>query len=317
MSKPRLLTRPAPRLRARSAGFTLVEAILVIVITGILAAVVAVFIVKPVQGYFDSVRRAELSDAADNALRRIARDARGALPNSLRQPDDGTGSRCFEFLPVAGGGRYVTDKNSPTDDILDFVAADTSADVAGYSSAGDAAPVVGQSLVIYNLGLPDASAYNDPTQANSTRGLVAAGGTVSAATGSGNLKFSAKRFPFESPGRRFQLLAAGAGGTSHSVIYACIGAGLSGGQGQGGIYRYTRALPAAATLAPLASCPASVPAGAQQLVGEVASCSFDYTAVPATAATFQRFGLLEMRLTLTRENESVRLYHEAHVHNVP
>ena len=40
------------------AGFTLVEAIMVIVITGILAGMVAVFIKAPVDGYVDSVRRA-------------------------------------------------------------------------------------------------------------------------------------------------------------------------------------------------------------------------------------------------------------------
>jgi MSHA biogenesis protein MshO len=39
-------------------GFTLIEMIMVIVITGILAGMVAVFIAKPVEGYADSVRRA-------------------------------------------------------------------------------------------------------------------------------------------------------------------------------------------------------------------------------------------------------------------
>ncbi|MFA6270798.1 MAG: type II secretion system protein, partial [Candidatus Paceibacterota bacterium] len=70
--------------RRPSAGFTLVEAVVAIVITGILAGIVAVFIASPVQGYVDSVRRAELTDAADVALRRMMRDIRLALPNSLR-----------------------------------------------------------------------------------------------------------------------------------------------------------------------------------------------------------------------------------------
>ncbi|HJW54946.1 MAG TPA: prepilin-type N-terminal cleavage/methylation domain-containing protein, partial [Burkholderiaceae bacterium] len=65
-------------------GFTLLEAIIVIAITGIIAAVVAVFIVKPVQGYVDSARRAEMTDTADTALRRISRDLHLALPNSVR-----------------------------------------------------------------------------------------------------------------------------------------------------------------------------------------------------------------------------------------
>ena len=52
-------------------GFTLVEAVMVIALTGIVAAIVAVFIRQPVQGYFDTVRRAELTDVADTAARRI------------------------------------------------------------------------------------------------------------------------------------------------------------------------------------------------------------------------------------------------------
>jgi Tfp pilus assembly protein PilV len=76
------VTRRLPR---RTAGFTLIEAIIAIVITGILGAVVAVFISKPIQGYFDSVRRAELTDQADVALRRIsARHPPGAAQQPAR-----------------------------------------------------------------------------------------------------------------------------------------------------------------------------------------------------------------------------------------
>ena len=125
-----------PAMRNNScAGFTLVEAIMVIVITGILAGMVAVFIKAPVDGYVDSVRRAELTDAADTALRRIARDVRTALPNSFRLVTV-AGSSCVEFLPTLGGGRYriapTTDGTSS--DILSFAAADTSFDVLANSN---------------------------------------------------------------------------------------------------------------------------------------------------------------------------------------
>ena len=70
-------------------GFTLLEAVLVIVITGIIAAIVAVFIKLPVDSYLDSARRAELTDVADTAVRRMARDIHLALPNSVRNPGDG------------------------------------------------------------------------------------------------------------------------------------------------------------------------------------------------------------------------------------
>ena len=59
-------------------GFTLVEAIVTIVLTGILVATAAVFIRAPVQGYIDVARRADLTDTADYALRRIGRELRQA-----------------------------------------------------------------------------------------------------------------------------------------------------------------------------------------------------------------------------------------------
>ena len=68
----------------RQRGFTLIEAVMVITITGIVAAMVAIFIRTPIQSYFDLERRVEMTDTADTALRRIARDSRLALPNSVR-----------------------------------------------------------------------------------------------------------------------------------------------------------------------------------------------------------------------------------------
>ncbi|MDP1682827.1 MAG: prepilin-type N-terminal cleavage/methylation domain-containing protein, partial [Burkholderiales bacterium] len=55
-------------------GFTLIEMVVVIVLTSILASVVAMFIRLPVQGYVDTARRAEMTDIADTALRRMGRD---------------------------------------------------------------------------------------------------------------------------------------------------------------------------------------------------------------------------------------------------
>ena len=52
-------------------GVTLIELIVVIAITGIVGAAVAVFIRRPVEAYADAARRAALTDEADTALRRI------------------------------------------------------------------------------------------------------------------------------------------------------------------------------------------------------------------------------------------------------
>jgi len=53
--------RPTTHVFQRERGVTLIEMIVVIVITGIIGAAVAVFIRRPVESYVDAARRAELT----------------------------------------------------------------------------------------------------------------------------------------------------------------------------------------------------------------------------------------------------------------
>lgn len=266
-------------------GFTLVESIMAIVIIGILGGMVAVFMKAPVDGYFDTVRRAALTDAADGALRRIGRDVRTALPNSVRGPTAGSTS-CFEFLPTVGGGRYRAAVNSlGNGDVLDFAAADAGFDViVGMNLPAFAAPAPTYHAVIYNLGIPGADAY-EAIVGTTNRATIAATSTAA------EIDLAANKFPFESPGRRFHVIE------NLAVIYSCSG---------GNLLRSTRAIDATR----MAACPTV----GTVLVGNVdcAAGSFNY----AAAAT-ERSGLLEMTLVLTQQGESVRLYHEMHVSNVP
>jgi len=101
----------------RAGGFTLIEMIVVIVLTGIVVGMVAVFLRTPVQAYVDSAARAELSDAADIAVRRIAREVRRALPNSTRVTGGGT---TVEFIPTKSGGRYLAEEDNEGAGYLDF-----------------------------------------------------------------------------------------------------------------------------------------------------------------------------------------------------
>ena len=84
--------------RQTQPGFTLVEMIIVMVITGIIGGMVAIFLRAPVQQYMSTARRADMTDIADTALRRIGRDLRLALPNSVRVNTSGSGATTIYYL---------------------------------------------------------------------------------------------------------------------------------------------------------------------------------------------------------------------------
>ena len=73
-------------MKSSEAGFSLVELILVIVITGVIAGVVVVFLRPAVDSFAAQRARAELQGAAEAALNVMQRDIRRAVPNSLRGP---------------------------------------------------------------------------------------------------------------------------------------------------------------------------------------------------------------------------------------
>ena len=251
--------------------------------TGIIAAAISVFMVGPVKGYFDTARRAEMSDIADTALRRISRDLQNALPNSVRM----SGTSFLEFVPIKYAGRYrAAIDTSGTSNPLDFSIADTSFDVLG------AAPSVvnGDLIVIFNMGQPGASIYDAPS---ATVNYQAASGI------SGNtITFSAAhQFPFASPGSRFQ-------GVSTAVSYACDGAGnlwrFSG-------YAIQTSQPASiAALSGLAGVTKAL------VASNLTGCSMNYA-----ADVQERNGLVTTNLTITEQGETVTLMHQAGVVNTP
>ncbi len=270
-------------LHQRQLGLTLVELVVTIVITGIIASGIAVFIQRPVEGYIDAARRAELTDEADTALRRITRDLRTALPNSVRV--DGTG-KFVEFIETTGGGRYRAELNSGgTGDILDFTAADTSFDVIG------PAPTLatGNQIVVYNLN-------SSGTSSNAYSGDNRAALTSTAAP---PVAIVSTLFPESSPARRFHVI-------SGPVTYGCIGGQLIRYWGYG--YSTNQATP------PPTTGSSAVLAGNV----DVSSCSFVYTA----GSLGERTGTVSIFLELVRSGgagtpERVRLFQQAQVSNAP
>jgi MSHA biogenesis protein MshO len=266
-------------IAGRHLGFTLVEAIVVIVITGIIAGMVAVFIRPAIDSYMDSARRATLTDIADTAARRMARELQGALPNSVRV--DPTG-QFLEFIPIRSAGRYRAEAGTAAvDDPLDFTIPDATFDVLGPAVTAE----VRDSVVVYNLGIDGADAYEWPL---SNRRLVTAAGAKVTLTPTAN------PLPFPSPGSRFQIVGT-------PVTYVCNG---------GNLLRYSGyPFPNPSTVTATTSFGAVVPA---ILATNVEACNFNYGSGP-----LQHNGLVSISLTLTLNSESVTLLHQVNVDNVP
>jgi MSHA biogenesis protein MshO len=267
---------------SKQIGFTLVEMVMVITIVAILAAASTQLIRNPAQSFIDGENRANLTDRADTALRRMARDIRNALPNSVRVTTNG-GDSFIEFVPVKTAGRYRAEvgNDSVNDNPLDFSLATDTFNVLGTPvtvSAGD-------KLVIYNLGIPGSDAY----EGTNSRALLTTG-TLN------TLSFSGGTFPQASPSSRFYVV-------STPVTYACDMTNHVLLQYSG--YAIQTAQPASvATLNGLAT--------ARQLAANLSSCQINYV-----AGILQRSGVVTIYLGFTQDAANVKLMHQVNVVNSP
>jgi MSHA biogenesis protein MshO len=281
--------------RKSQPGFTLVEMIVVIVITGIIGGMVAIFLRVPIQQYFATARRADMTDIADTSLRRIGRDLRLALPNSVRVTGTcgAVGSTCFiEFLPTRGGGRY---RMGAPGNILNFSAPVTSFDVLGLPMPVNAYAANSDRIVVYNQGTTGANAY-----AGDNTGVYASNTATTITISPG------KQFPLESPSARFQVITT-------PVSYVCAPAvnGIGGTLTRYWGYPIQPLQSAVDTVAKLVAL--TTAATRAQLATNVSTCNFNYDA----NVVAQRSGLVTINLGITEDNETVTLYSATHVSNVP
>lgn len=262
-------------------GFTLVETVMTIVILGIIGTTIAIFMRHPVEAYAAIARRAALADAADTTVRRIARDLRAALPNSIRQTND----QCIEFIPTRVSARYrAIDKVATDGSKLDFTSADTTFNMLGDNTALNARQQiqVNDIVAVYNLGITGADAYG-----GTNTSVITAIGAVSG--GETPITINSKLFPEESGSKRFHVIPS----DDTVASYICSG---------GNLYRN-------ANYALATSCP--TPSAGTPLIAKGVTCGFSYTTVS------KRNALVQLNLTFTDTGESVNIYHEVHTNNTP
>ena len=278
-----------------SAGFTLIEIVMVIVVIGIISGMIAIFVAKPVLGYIDAAHRAELTDSADVALRRLTRDVRLALHNSLRVMTSG-GNHYIEFIMTTNGGRYRdTTDGSTAGNFLSWTSANLTFDVLG-PMPNDPALAVNDYIVVYNLGTgyapADAYAAADPcTNCNRAKVSGISANVVTLATN----PFAGQSPPLPSPNARFQIVPGG----TKAVTYVCPTT-TAGNLSRYANYGFN------ATQA--------VPSGTPSTLAANATCTVDYT---PTATGRNGLLYIELKLTDSTSGESVTLFQQIHVDNAP
>lgn len=272
----------------RQTAFTLVELVMVIALAGLIAVMISTVMSRPLQGFVDQSRRAELVDLASSALNRMTRDIRLAVPNSVRV----AGSARLELLRSPGGGRYRAN-------LVDGVRQDPPVCTTDPCVIEALGPLIGVEdwaalnwMVIYNIG-GAASGDNSWPPLDGAMSVISPQVTISYAAGNLNLSgggIENFRFKYASPQHRLFL-------ADKVVGYQCSGGRIVRGE-------FTSlALPGAYDYS-----------GATPVVDHVDCANSGFTYSPGTNT---RSGLVTVRLTLSQDSESITLLQQVHVDNAP
>jgi MSHA biogenesis protein MshO len=296
-------------IATRANGFTLIELVLVITLSGIILAMIGAVLSHPLDGFLAQSRRGELVDQAAGAMNRLTRDVRLAVPNSLRVSADGS---TVELLLIQNAVRYRANRDDSDGLSFSSEAAGTCASttVGGRCDTvqvldGAFDPTGALWMVMYNVGAESGGnpVVGSNLWAPANPGVITPTGTTfsqlaGAPTGEsliavGNLPPTGFRFAYASPQQRLYL--------AQTVV------GFSCKNGQLLRYTYNQLL---------STLPTSPPAGSNpEPLAVNVDCS--QTLFTYQAGSTERAGLLSLMLRITLEGESFQLLQQVHVDNAP
>lgn len=285
--------------RAGAAGFTLLEVVIVMAISAIVAVFVVFFLATPVEAYFAQTRRADLVDSADRILRSVSADVRTALPNSMRQSAAG-GVVAFELLATGGVARYYGpgDKaylgGGPPEQKEELGIG--SIDPSFYTVEPFVPSSAGSYLAVNNQGLPGAYAM-----AGVMTPFSSIGAPLPPVPGESWVQLPGAGFDFATPSPTHSVFVV-----TSPVSYLCDTTAQT-------LQRYTGYAPAAvqpATNAQLLAAGATVSLVAQN----VSACSVRLVAAPVSGRFNQ---LVILAITLSNSGEILPVFDEVATEYVP
>lgn len=298
----------------RMRGFTLVELVMVIALAAVVAVMVSTVMSRPLESFVAQSRRAELTDLAANALERMVREIRQAVPNSLRSIN---GDQGLELLPIHEAGRYRGNQidldpvtGAPLPNALRHDpprCLDDTCRIDVLSPTLSAASVkAARWMVIYNIGAGSASApqaggnvwaYGNPgviTPAGVAFDLASPPGQQLVLSGA---QLDGFGFAYASPQHRFYLVREVLG-------FRCVSPGELDGNGTGRLER--------AAFDDLDIDAGDYAARSRMLANHVSACSIRYQ-----SGTHARNGLVTIQLEIMKDGEKVNLLRQVHVDNAP
>ena len=304
----------------RYRGFTLIEMVVAIIVLGIVGTTFGLFIVPAINANQAVERRAALVDSAEIAVRRMARDIRMALPNSVRVSYVAGTGFAVEMIPTVDGGRYCLtgDANcAGASQLLTIAASDTDFDILGCfrnsTFTGATFPnssfrlVIGDSTgAIYSAA--GTNAVVTPTTTSVTLSTVNGGGAGSGACGASSgvntsyrhhIALSAgQTFPNSSSRRRVFIVQT-------PVTYIC-------SRTAGTLVRYYNY-----AISSTAPTPTSPPAGATSAVvtDKIDTTNADPCVVTTLTTDVQAQGYVKLSLVVANAGETVQLNHETQLDN--
>lgn len=278
-------------LNSRSQrGFTLIEIVVTILVSSILAVGIVGYIGDAIEGFAASGNRNKLATTGRVVVDRIAMELHNAVPNSVRVTTaQAGGDQCLEFIPFSGATSYVdapfTGGGGTTFEAIDFNPVLTLVSPADVHA------------VIYPIDTQDLYDGGSP----GPRALVDEIEDTGGADGKVTITLDAThRFSRRSPVQRFYI-------AGEPVSFCVVGQQLFRYQDYD--FQSTQCTP---------STPACLPATApgRQLISQ----SIDNTGLSAfeiIPGTLRRNAIVSMDFNFTEVGDVVRLKHEVLMRNVP